>query len=87
MKKEVMSVGLLSMVGISVQLLKRLIRRLPLVCTLEKNEYEGGFGKQIFNYSQSTVCIWWYYCRYLHFTSSDLSLQGNYGDYGFSVTI
>ena len=80
-KRSLLLVGLLSMVVfVGAQTADQ---KVAVGLYAGKNEYEGDLGNGIFNYSQVPYVFGGISIATYISPSFDLSLQGNYGDYGF----
>jgi OOP family OmpA-OmpF porin len=80
-KKSVLLVGLLSMVlFVGAQTADK---KVAVGLYLGKNEHQGDLGNAIFNLSQAAYMYGGLSVATYLSPSFDLSLQGNYGDYGF----
>ena len=80
-KRSLLLVGLLSMVVfVGAQTADQ---KVAVGLYVGKNEYKGDLGNAIFNYSQVPYVFGGLSVATYISPSFDLSLQGNYGDYGF----
>jgi len=80
-KKSLLFVGLLSMVlFVSAQTADS---KVAVGLYIGKNEYNGDLGNGIFNFSKPSYMFGGLSLATYLSPSFDLSLQGNYGDYGF----
>ncbi len=80
-KKSLLLVGLLSMVLFAGA--QTADQKVAVGLYVGKNEYKGDLGNAIFNYSQVPYVFGGLSLATYISPSFDLSLQGNYGDYGF----